>query len=95
MAYGITSRDLLKSRPSNVSTGSTEADLDRKNISIKFKIRLQHALIFSIFMYTCETWTLTVELQRKITATEMGCYKRLLGISYTEHVTNDEVRRIS
>ena len=23
----------------------------------------------------------------------MRCYRRLLGISYTEHVTNDEVRR--
>ena len=60
---------------------------------MKSKIRLQHALVFSIFLYACETWTLTVELQRKITAVEMRCYRRLLGISYTEHVTNDEVRR--
>ena len=31
-----------------------------KNISMKSKIRLQHALVFSIFLYTCEIWTLTV-----------------------------------
>ena len=37
-----------------------------KNIFIKSKIRLQHALELSIFLYTCKTWTLTIELQRKI-----------------------------
>ena len=55
--------------------------------------KLQLALVFSIFLYACETWTLTVKLQRNITAVEMRCYRWLLGISYTEHVTNDEVRR--
>ena len=64
-----------------------------KNISMKSKIRLQHALVFSTFLYACETWTLTFELQRKITAVEMRCYRWLLGISYAEHVTNDEMCR--
>jgi len=51
------------------------------------------SLELSIFLYACETWTLTAELQRKILTMEMRCYRKILGISYKEHVTNDEVRR--
>ena len=39
--------------------------------------------------------TLTAELQRKIQAVEMRCFRRLLGISYTDHVTNEVCRMIS
>jgi len=64
-----------------------------KNISIGSKIRLLRALALSVFLYACETWTLTAELQRRIQSTEMRCYRKTLGIHYTDHVTNDEVRR--
>ena len=43
-------------------------------------------------MYACEIWTLTAELERKIQATEMRRFRRLLGISYRDHVANEEVR---
>ena len=46
----------------------------------------------STFLYACESWTLTEEIERKIQALEMGCYRRLLNISYKDHVTNEEVR---
>ena len=46
-----------------------------KNIYMKSKIMLKHALVFSIFLEACGTWTLTVGLQRKITAVEMRCYR--------------------
>ena len=46
----------------------------------------------SIFLYACESWTLTTELQRKIQAMEMRCYRKILHISYKDHVTNEEVR---
>ena len=39
-------------------------------------------------------WTLTADLQRRIRSTEMRCYRSLLGNTYTQHVTNDEVRQI-
>ena len=46
----------------------------------------------SIFLYACETWTITKELQRKITTLEMRCLRRLLNISYRDRITNIEVR---
>ena len=50
------------------------------------------SLVTSIFLYACESWTLTTELQRRIQAMEMRCYRKILRISYKDHVTNEEVR---
>ena len=44
------------------------------------------------FLYACESWTLSAELQRRIQAMEMRCYSLILHISYKDHVTNKEVR---
>ena len=49
------------------------------------------SLVTSIFLYACESWTLKAELQRKIQAMEMRCYRKILHISYKDHVTNEEV----
>ena len=38
------------------------------------------------------SWTLTAELQGRIQAMEMWCYRRILHISYKDHVTNEEAR---
>ena len=49
------------------------------------------SLVTSIFQYACESWTLIAELQKRIQATEMRCYRKILRISYKDHVTNEEV----
>ena len=49
------------------------------------------SLVTSIFLYACESWTLTEELQRRIRAVEMGFYCKILSISYKDHVANEEV----
>ena len=63
-----------------------------KNIELNTKIRLLRSLIMSIFLYACETWTLTAETERKIQTMEMRSFRRLLG-SHTENTlrTNEEV----
>ena len=50
------------------------------------------SLVTSIFLYACESWTLTAELQRRIQAMEMRCYRKIPYISYKDHVTNEKVR---
>ena len=50
-----------------------------------------HSLVTSIFLYACESWTLTAELQRRIQAMEMRCYCKVLHSSYKVHVTDEEV----
>ena len=63
------------------------------NISLGSKVKLMRSLVISTFLYACESWTLTAELEKRTQAFEMRCYWRLLNISYKDHVTNKEVRR--
>ena len=49
------------------------------------------SLVTSIFLYACESWTLTAELQRRIQAMEMRCYRKILCVSYKDNVINEEV----
>ena len=50
------------------------------------------SLVTSNFLYACESWTLTAEFRRRIQAMEMRCYRKILRISYKDHVTSEEVR---
>ena len=63
-----------------------------RGMSLSSKIRLMRSNVTSIFLYACESWTLTAELQTRIQAMEMRCYRKILHISYKDHVTNEEVR---
>ena len=63
-----------------------------RSISLSSKIRLMFSLVLSIFMYACESWTLTAKFQRRIQAMERRCYRKILHISYKDQVTNEEVR---
>ena len=45
-----------------------------------------------IFLYACETWTITADIERRIQALEMRCFCKLLGIWYRGHITNEEVK---
>ena len=48
-------------------------------------------LVTTIFLNACEEWTLTAELQRRIQATKMRCDRKILCISYIDHVTKEDV----
>ena len=61
-----------------------------RSIFLSSKIRLMRSLVTSIFLYACESWTFTAELQRRIQAMEMRCYCKILRMSHKDHVTNEE-----
>ena len=50
---------------------------DRSIFSISSKIPLMCSLVTFIFQYSCESWTLTAELQRRIQAMEVRCYHKI------------------
>ena len=52
---------------------------------------MMRSLVTSIFLYACESWTLTAEFQRRIQAMEMRCFRKILRISYKDHATNEEI----
>ena len=51
------------------------------------------SIVTPIFLYACESWTLTAELQRRIQAMEMRCYRKILHISYIDTKTMSPVRK--
>ena len=63
-----------------------------RSTSLSSKIQLMRPLVTSIFQYACESWTLTAKLQRRIQTLEIRCYRKILRISYKDHVTIEEVR---
>ena len=83
-------------------TATTQVDVSRwtcsslvitvlMNIAISSKVRLMRSLAMSIFLYACDTWTMTADIERRIQAVEMRCFRKL-PISYRDHITNEEVK---
>ena len=65
--------------------------LTSTSLTLKTRKRLVKCYIMSTFLYSAETWTLTTEMENKINAFEMWIYRRMLKISYQDHVTNEDV----
>ena len=73
----------------NVALTKLKPKCRGNNISLGFKVNL----VISIFLFACESWTLTAELEKRTQAFKMRCYRSLLNNSYKNHVTNEDVRR--
>ncbi|CAF1172893.1 unnamed protein product [Didymodactylos carnosus] len=67
----------------------------QQDIPIPLKLRVFNAAVLSIVLYGSEYWALTPTLTRRLVSFENRCLRHILGINWTDHVTNDEVRRLS
>ena len=66
---------------------------NNRNLALKTKTRMLKAYVWSLLLYGCECWTLNKTLTSKLEATEMWYLRRILRISWTEKVTNEDVLR--
>ena len=66
-------------------------ELLRSDIKMGLRRRLLNCYVWSTFLYGSEAWTLTKTLKDRINAFEMWCYRRMLKVSYKEHVSNELV----
>ena len=55
---------------------------------MKTKVNLLQSAVISTALNSRESWTLTANLEKRITAFEMRSFRRLLQIPYTAHRTN-------
>ena len=83
----------LKGCTSHCSLAKMKPICGDNNISLGQKVKPLFTLVISLFLFASESWTLTPELEKRTQAIGMRCYRRLLKISYKDHVTNEEVRR--
>ena len=59
-----------------------------RDITLPTKVRLVKAMVFSVVMYGCETWTVKKAVCRRIDAFELWCWRRLLTVPWTARRSN-------
>ena len=79
------SKIMVNSRIAPITTWSNN------NIKATTNIRLYKSMVVSVLTYGCGSWTLKSESERRIVAFEMECFRRILKISYIDHITNISV----
>ena len=55
------------------------------------KVCLVKAMVFPVVMYGCESWTIKQAEHRRIDAFELGCWRSLLRIPWTERRSSNSI----
>ena len=62
--------------------------LKTRDITLPTKVCLVQAVLFSVVMYGCESWTMKKAEHRRIDAFELWCWRRLLRVPWTARRSN-------
>ena len=62
-----------------------------RDITLPTKVRLVKAMVFSVVMYGCESWTVKKAERRRIDAFELWCWRRLLRVPWTARRANQSI----
>ena len=68
-----------------------ESILKSRDISLLTTVHLVKAMIFSVVMYGCESWTIKKAECRRIDAFKLWCWRRLLRLPWTAGRTNQAI----
>ena len=69
--------------------------LKSRDIALSTKVHLVNAMVFSVVMYGCESWTVKKAECRKMDAFELWCWRRLLRVPWTARRSNQSILKIS
>ena len=62
-----------------------------RDITLPTKVRLVNAMVFPVFMYGCESWTVKQAEHLRIDAFELWCWRRLLRVPLTARISNQSI----
>ena len=65
--------------------------LKSRDITLPTNVCLVKAMVFPVVRYGCESWTVKKAEHRKIDASELWCWRRLLGIPWTARRSNQSI----
>ena len=65
--------------------------LKSRDITLPIKVHLVKAMIFPVVMYGCESWTIKKAECRRIDASELWCWTRLLRAPWTAWRSNQSI----
>ena len=85
-------RCLLLGRNVMTNLGSI---LKSRDITLLTKVHLVKAMVSSVVMYRCESWTTEKAECQRIDAFELWCWRRLSGVPWTARRSNHFIQEIS
>ena len=81
-------RSLLLGRKVMINLDSI---LKSRDVTLPTKVRLVKAVVFPVFMYGCESWTVKKGERGRIDAFELWCWRRLLRVPWTARRSNQSI----
>ena len=67
--------------------------LKSRDITLPTKVHLVKVMVFPVLMYGCESWTIKKAEHRRIDASELWCWRRLLRVPWTARRSNESTLR--
>ena len=64
---------------------------ESRDITLPTKVRLVKAMVFTVVMYGCESWTVKKAECRRIDAFVLWCWRRLLRVPWTARSSNQSI----
>ena len=65
--------------------------LKSRDITLPTKVHLVKAMAFPVVIYGCESWIVKKAEYQRIDAFELGCWRRLLRVPWTERRSNQSI----
>ena len=65
--------------------------LKSRDIILSTKVHLVKAMVFPVVMYGCESWTVKKTERRRIDASELWCWRKLLRVSWSVRRSNQSI----
>ena len=72
-------------------TTNLDSLLKSRDITLPTKVHLVKAMVFPVVMYGCEIWTIKKAEHRRIDASELWCWRRLLRVPWTARRSNQSI----
>ena len=68
-----------------------DSTLKSRDITLPKQVRLVKAMVFPVVIYGCESWTVKKAEHRRINASELWCWRRLLRVPWTVRRSNQPI----
>ena len=65
--------------------------LKSRNITLTTKVHIVNAMVFTVVMYGCDSWTLKKAEHQRSDAFELWCWRRLLRVPWTARRSNQSI----
>ena len=73
------------------ATTNLDGILKIRDIILSIKIHIVKAMVFSVVMYGCESWTIEKVDCQRIDASQLWCLRRLLRVPWTARRSNQSI----